>query len=117
MGCGCGLIGSLVISPGSVSPVYSNPVPRGGGAAIFSLEVLELNAAVSLEITLENKNRGDTSWGTLISLTPISATGVESKHVTGVKELCRVVAQFGTGTSSSDTARIASMNWSWLPYA
>ncbi len=117
MGCGCGLIGSSVVSPGSVSPVYSNPIRGGGEAAVFSLEVLEINAAVSLEISLEHQNRGDPSWTTLASLTPISATGVESKHVTGIKELCRVVAQFGTGTSSSDTARIANMNWSWLPYA
>ena len=70
MGCGCGFIGSLVISPGSQSPVYTNPVRRGGESAVFSIEVLEIDSTVDLEITLQHKNSDETTWSTLATMSP-----------------------------------------------
>ena len=117
MGCGCGMIGSLVISPGSQSPVYSNPIPRGGLAAVFSAEVLELDAAGDIEILLQHKNKSETSFSTLQTMGSIGSTGIQTVNVTGIKEIVRVAAQFATGSTSGEFFRIGNINWSWFPYA
>ena len=118
MGCGCdsGLISSLVISPGSVSPVYSRPIPRGGEAVVVSLEVLDLNSTVNFEVSLEHKNSTDSSWTSLTSLPPIASAGVESKYVSGVKEMVRLAVQFATGTAVGDMANLGTFNLAWFQY-
>ena len=117
MGCGCGLIGSLVISPGSQSPVYSNAIPRGGEAAVFSAEVLEFDAAGDVEIVLQHKNKTDASFSTLQTIGQIGSTGIQTVYVTGLKEVVRVMAQFGVGSSSAEFFRLANINWAWFAYA
>ena len=82
------MIGSLVISPGSQSPVYSNPIPRGGLAAVFSAEVLELDAAGDIEILLQHKNGSETSFSTLQTMGSIGSTGIQTVNVTGIRRSC-----------------------------
>ena len=117
MACGCGLIGSLVISPGSQSPVYSNAIPRGGEAAVFSAEVLELDAAGDIEILLQHKNKTDASFTTLQTMGSIGSTGIQTVNVTGIKQVVRVAAQFAAGSSSAEFFRLGNINWAWFTYA
>ena len=117
MGCGCGLIGSVVISPGSQSPVYSNSIPRGGEAAVFSAEILEFDAAGDAELVLQHKDNTDAGFTTLQTIGSIGGTGIQTVYVTGIKELVRVMAQFGAGSSSAEFFRLGNIIWSWFPYA
>ena len=116
MACSCGLIGTLVISPGSVSPVYTKPIPRGGAAALFSIEVLEIDASVGLAVMVQHKNRSCTLADLSGFSSVITTTGVHSLDMSGFKELVRVRAQYDTGTASGDLARISNMTFSWRPY-
>jgi len=117
MACSCGFIGSLLISPGSISPVYTKPIRRDGEAALFSLEILEIDASVGLAVMVQHKNRGDTSWADLAGFSsPITTTGVHSLDMSGFKEEVRVRAQYDTSTESGDLARSSNMIFSWRPY-
>ena len=87
MPCDCNLEGSLIIDLGSGSVRRSKPYPRRGASAIFSLEVLEKQATASLEVEIRHKNIRDTTWTSAGTFSPITTTGVHTKHITGIKEL------------------------------
>jgi hypothetical protein len=117
MACGCGLIGSPITSAGTTLPVYSNPAGRGGESALFVYEVFEMDATNGINVTVEHKNRGDTSWAVLATTTaPITAAGVLSMDMSGFKEQYRIAVAFQAGTSTGDTVRIGNMNFAWRPY-
>ena len=114
MACGCGLIGSPIISSGGSSPVYSKPAPRGGASALFSIEVLDISATYGIDVAVEHKNRGDTSWTQLAAFAaPITAAGVVSMDMTGFKQLYRIVVRFATGVEAGDKVLVGNMNLSW----
>ena len=117
MACGCGLIGSLVISPGSVSPVYSKPVSRGGESALFSFEVLEIDSTVGFDVKIQTKKRSSTTWLDLAAFaSPITTTGVHSLDMSGFEDDARVVMASHAGSSSGNWTRVDSMNFAWRPY-
>ena len=117
MACGCGLIGSPITSVGTTSPVYSNPSGRGGASALFVYEVFDIDATHGINVTVEHKNRGDTSWSVLKSNTaPATVAGVLSMDMSGFKEQYRINIAFHTGTASGDSVRVGNMNFAWRPY-
>ena len=44
------------------TPLYSPSFPRGGEAALFSVEVLALLGSPSIAIDVQHKNYDDTAW-------------------------------------------------------
>ena len=119
MGCGggCGMLGSLIVSPGGVSPVYTKAKPRGGEAALVSLSVLEfVSAGTALVVAVETKNSDETSWSTVGTFAGITAAGTYSKDMSGFKQSVRMLLHFATGSAQGDTARIGAIHFSWRPY-
>ena len=116
MGCGCEFVGNLVVNDGSTSPIFTTPQPRGGNAVTCVLDVMELDtASATLEVTLEHKNRGDTSWSGAVSFSSISATGVQVVSASGIKEMVRWSFALGTGATAGDLYRVQK-NLVWRPY-
>ena len=117
MGCGCGLIGSPITSAGTTLPVYSNPAERQGAAALFSYEIFELDATYGINMTIEHKDFGDTSWSVLkTNAAPATVAGPLAMDMSGFKQQYRIAVAFHTGTSTGDIARVGNMNFAWRPY-
>jgi len=115
VGCGCEIYGQQVVNPNSTNPVYSTPTPRGGNAGIFVVDVLELMSSASLTVTIEHKNSEDTTWAAAVSFSAISAAGVYSQLVPGLREYVRWAFALGAGVAAGDMYRIQKAV-SWLPY-
>ena len=114
MGCGCEIYGQQIVNPNSTNPVYTLPSPRGGAAATFVVDVIELNSATNLNITIEHKNRGDT-WALAAGFTAITASGVHTLDITGLKEMYRYAFALGPSPSAGDSYRVQK-SVSWRPY-
>ena len=114
LGCGCEIYGLLVVNPNSTNPVYTLPSPRGGAAATFVVDVIELNSATNLNITIEHQNRGDTAWSGAGSFTPITASGVHTLQVTGLKEKYRWALALGPMPVAGESYRVQNAV-SWRP--
>ena len=114
MACGCGLIGSPIISSGGSSPVYSKPAPRGGASALFSIEVLDISATYGIDVAVEHKNEEDTTWSSAGTFAGISATGVATKDISSLKEELRF-AFTPTGTDG-DAFHVIVAAPAWRPY-
>ena len=115
MACGCDLNGSLIIDMSSGGERRSKPQRRQGASALFSIEVLEMKATANLEIDIWHKNSGDTTYSLAGAFTSISATGVYTKHITGIKQQYywryRVDA-----TGDPDRYLVGSAKPLWFPY-
>jgi len=112
MGCGCELYGQQIVNPNSTNPVYTLPAPRGGAAATFVMDVIELNSATNLNINVEHRNRNDTTWVLAAGFAPITASGVYTLDVTGLKELTRVAYALGPTPAAGDSYRVhKSVSW------
>ena len=115
MGCGCEFYGQQVVNPGSTNPVYTLPTPRGGEAATFVANVIELLSSVALNITIEHKNSGETAWSSAGSFTAITAAGVHPLDVSGLKESIRWNFAFAPGVAAGDQFRVFK-SVIWRPY-
>ncbi len=99
---------------------YSPEFSRGGLGATFVVDVshIILGGATQLNVLVEHRNSEDTTWATAGTFSAISATGVESKDVSGLKEIIRLSFGFSGGTPvASDAARFLVQAPSWRPYA
>lgn len=85
MGCSCGLNGSLIIDVGSTSERRSSPQRSQGPNALCSIEVLEVDAADPLLVSIMHKKDTDTSYTEAGAFSNITSAGVHTLHVTGLK--------------------------------
>ena len=85
MACACGLNGSLIIDVGATSERRSKPQRSQGPNALFSIEVLEVDAVDDLVVSIMHKLSAATSYTQAGAFTAISSTGVYTLHVTGLK--------------------------------
>ena len=97
------------------SPFYSPSFGRGGEAALFSLEVThKMGTSPSLGVTIDHKNAEDTSWSAAGAFTAITALGVASKDLSGLKEEIRFMFT-PTGTDG-DAFHLIVAAPAWRPY-
>lgn len=96
------------------TPQYSPTFPRGGNAALFSVEVFAADAGTSLDAVFEHKNVEDTAWTTLASLTAMTS-GVNSVTAVAVKEQIRI-AYTVNGASASASVYANTLAPTWRPY-
>lgn len=89
--------GSTVIHPGSTAKYYSPPFPRRGEAATFNVDALLVAGTPTLVIDVEHRNLADTSWVVAGTFPNITAAGVETVDVSGLKELVRLSYRFSAG--------------------
>ena len=69
--------------------LYSPSFPRGGEAALFSVEVLAELGSPTLVIGIDHKNYAETSWTAAGAFSAITAVGVATKDLSGLKEELR----------------------------
>jgi hypothetical protein len=69
--------------------LYSPSFPRGGEAALFSVEVLALLGSPSIAIDVQHKNYDDIAWTSAGSFSAITTIAVHPKDLSGLKEEIR----------------------------
>ena len=107
MGCSCSLYGKQFVNPGGNASVYSKPFIRGGPNGTFVLDVLSINTAGSLEVSVEHRTDSG-NWGSAGSFNSITTAAVVAKHITGLKKNLRYVFSFGGTPDAGDTFEIAT---------
>jgi len=118
MGCGggCEVLGSVIVSAGTTDPIYTKPMPRGGAAALVSLDVTQFaSTSVGFVVTVEHRNR-NAAWATAGTFASITGTGLQTKDVSGFKQLVRLMMHWDTGTTHGDSIVIEAINYSWRTY-
>ena len=111
-----GLVGMTLLHDGTgTTPYYSDTFPRGGLAAVFSLDVTHEAGAPTLQVAIEHKNKSDSAFTTAAGFANITGTGVFSKDITGIKELCRWAFVFGAG-SAGEFFHVVEGAIAWRPY-
>lgn len=99
------------------NPYFSPEFSRGGLAATFVVEVMNLAlAAGALQIDVEHRNSEDTTWSSAGSFSAISSTGAFPADFTGLMEIIRLRVSF-TGTAPTDAAHFLIQAPSWRPYS
>ena len=89
--------------------VYSPWMPRGGDNAIFHVEYIDGGA--TLDIGIVDKNSDTTGNGTEVAtFTQLTAAGIGSKPVSGLKELVRFKFTAG-GASGTVLLRTLTTVW------
>jgi hypothetical protein len=86
------IIGQTLLAGTYLSPWF----PRQGDSAVFSAEVIAIGSSASLQVGIQTKNSEETdspptgaNSGTLGTTNSMTATGVGTVSVTGMKELVR----------------------------
>jgi hypothetical protein len=96
------------------TPYYSPQFPRGGNAAVFAAEVLNLSTGAGLDIIVQHKNSDETSWTTAGTFASIGAADVETLEVTGLKEEIRFRYSV-TGNDEYDAVHFNMLAPAWRP--
>lgn len=93
---------------------YSPTFSRGGNAAVFNVEVFDVDSGVTITVTVQHKNVEDTSWAALVSLVNLT-TGVTTGTASGIKELLRF-AYVVNGSNPEDSVYANTLAPAWRPY-
>jgi hypothetical protein len=108
------LVGQYFMRFGAGVTQYSPSFPRGGEAAVFSIEILALISGTSITLAVEHKNLEDTNWGSLGNVNATSV-GVWPLSVTGLKEEVRLTYVVG-GNNDTDTVYANVLAPQWRPF-
>ena len=108
------VVGTTLIVSTTGAAYYSPTFPRGGEAALFSVEVTQVHS-VSFTVDVEHRNEEDTTWTSAGAFTAVTATGVSTKDITGIKELVRLKYTV-TGTAGSAMVHFIMPAPAWRPY-
>jgi hypothetical protein len=110
------IVGSQIEHDGTGTTAYYSPsFPRGGEAAVFSVDVTHKMGSPTLVVTVEHKNLEDTSWTTADTFSNITATGVATKDISGLKEEVRFAFTFSAG-SAGNFFHVIIPAPAWRPY-
>jgi hypothetical protein len=110
------IVGTQITHDGTgTTPYYSPSFPRGGEAAVFSVDVTHLGGTPTLVVTVDHKNEEDTSWSAAGAFSNISATGVATKDISSLKEEIRFAFTFAAGTAY-DFFHVIVPAPAWRPY-
>ena len=100
---------------GDGSTQYSPPFPRGGLAATFVVQVLQLVGSPSLTVRVEHKNIEDTAFalaGTFVAITTVS---VNELDVSSLKEIIRLGYTIAA-TNAWEGVLMNVLAPAWRPY-
>ncbi len=92
---------------------YSPAFPRGGPAAVFSIECLQITAT-AVTVTVEHKNIEDTSWASAGTFSAITVAGTTTADISGLKEMVRFSYAI-TATNSYDGIHFRMLAPAWKP--
>ena len=108
------IVGTQITVMGGTVAFYSPSFPRGGEAALFSLEVTHISGSPSLAVDVEHKNEDDTTWSSAGAFSAITATGLATKDISGLKEELRIKF-LPTGTDG-EAFHVIVPAPAWRPY-
>jgi len=96
---------------------YSPQFNRGGNAAVFPIEVLQLagGLGLALDVEVEHKNSDDTVWTTLTSFSYIAVGPDASLMGSSIMEQLRF-KYIVTGATSADAVCFNMLAPQWRPY-
>lgn len=97
---------------------FSPPFMRGGQSILSAVDVLAVPTnGATLNVDIEHKNEGDTTWLSLGSFTGITSTGIKTLDVAGCMEMLRFNFSIagGGGPAPSDTFYINVLAPIWMP--
>jgi hypothetical protein len=110
------IVGTQIPHDGTGTTAYYSPsFPRGGEAAVFSIDVTHICGTPTMGVAVEHKNVEDTSWATADNFTAITATGLATKDISGLKEEIRFAFTFSAG-SAGDFFHVIVPAPAWRPY-
>ena len=89
--------------------LYSPSFPRGGEAALFSVEVLAKIGTPSLAIDMD-----ETTWASAGAFTAITALGVATKDLSSLKEEIRI--KFTMSGTDGHAFNLLVPAPAWRPY-
>jgi len=94
--------------------LYSPTFPRGGEAALFSVQTLAKIGSPALSIDIEHKNTEDTTWTSAGTFASISTLNLFSQDITGLKEEIRI--KFTMTGTDGDAFNLIVPAPAWRPY-
>ena len=95
----------------------TNPFPRRGLAAIFSIQTTHFaGASLTLNAVVQHKNREDSSWTNAGTFSGITAVGVSSLDVASLKEEIRFAFTFSGSGAPGTFFRVFIPPPAWRPY-
>jgi hypothetical protein len=109
------LIGTTIRKMGAAE-FFSPEFPRGGLAAVFSMDVTGEIGASTMNVDIEHRNLDETTWAGAGAFTAVTATGVSTVNITGLKEILRFKFSFGAG-SDGDGFHVVLGPPAWRPFA
>ena len=97
------------------SDYFSPQFGRGGLAATFSVDVTHVDAATTLNITVQHRNTEDTAWTDVGSFAGITSDGSYQLDLSDLKEVLRI--KYGVAAAQSALGVHFLMQApSWRPY-
>ena len=109
------VVGTTLFKGGG-NDYFSPPLPRGGLAATFAVDVDNVIGTPSVTITVQHRNQEDTSWTDAGSFSAITAAGQSTVDVTSLKEVLRFKYAFDAGDAALDGFHFLMQAPSWRPY-
>ena len=91
---------------------YSPWFRRAGDKAVFSMEVIGLSAAGTLDVEVQHKNDDETTHTVAGSFAQLNSTGVDTLDVSDLKQNVRFQYIAG-GTNLSDWVHFRAMSPAW----
>ena len=110
------IVGTTLFKMGSSVAYYSPEFPRGGLAATFAVDMINMEGSPTVTFQVEHRNAEDTTFTTVGSANDVTSVGSSSWDVTGLKEIVRIAVVFGAGDQSTDGAHFLLQLPSWRPY-
>ena len=100
------VMGATILKMGG-DPYYEAPIVRQTMGALFAVQVSNVAGpgTTTLNVTVEHRNRSDTSWGSAGSFAVFTTAGVHTLELSGLKELIRVKL-FISGASTTATSGV-----------
>ena len=94
---------------------FSPAFPRGGEAAVFTVECTHVSSAPTFVVTIQHRNEDETAWTDHSAFSNITAVGTSTKDATAIKELVRLKFTFST-SGADDAVHIIVPAPAWRPY-
>ena len=98
------------------TPYLSPAFPRGGDAAVFSLEVTHEGGSPTMVVAVQHRNNIDTTWSTVGTFGAITDVGVSNLDISaGLEEMIRFSFTFSAG-NAGDFFHVIVAAPAWRPY-
>ena len=100
---------------GDANSLYSAEFGRGGLAAVFSVNILQILNTPTLTLAVEGRNRDDTSFTTMGTFSSITTAGVKFLDQGALKEILRFKFDVA-GASGNSGVCVEMVAPQWRPY-